>query len=570
MIPLYARRLRRFERLLQRASQVQRESLFARIERCRDTQFGRDHGFASIRTLADFRRQVPVARYDYFAPYIDAVARGEFHALFPPQERVLRFTITTGSTGTPKLNPVTTTWLKEYRQAWDFWGVKVLLDHPDKVGHKILQMTGTWNMGQTPGGVPISMVSALVARYQNPLVKPFYAIPHAVTDIPDTTARYYTMLRLSVAERIGWICLMNPGTLLRLVEVGNEHRDELIRDLHDGTLSTAFDIPPQIRRQLAPRVRRPARECAKALEQVVRRTGTLYPKDYWQAPIIACWLGGTAGYQARYLRDYFGDVPLRDLGLVSSEGRHTIPLHNDKPEGVLAVTANYYEFIPAAEADAAQPTVLEAHELEVGRDYFLLMTTSSGYYRFNIGDIVRCHGFVGEAPVLEFLQKGDRCGDLEGEKVTEHQFVAAADEAARSLGVRMGYITAVPWRDGREPPCYVVVVEHGNIPDLGTAYRFLETIDRALMSSNFLYSARRREQVVGPPRLLRIPTGAWSDFMRSEIARRGTGDVHYKHPGLVQEQSWLTSFTPVDTVILTGDVARPSLALQGCVPTTQT
>ena len=73
------------------------------------------------------------------------------------------------------------------------------------------------------------------------------------------------------------------------------------------------------------------------------------------------------------------------------------------------------------------------------------------------------------------------------------------------------------------------------------------------MSSNFLYSARRREQVLGPPRLLRIPTGAWSHFVNSQIARRGTGEAHYKHPGLVQEQSWLTGFTPIDTVCLTGD-----------------
>ncbi len=547
VIPVYGRQLRQFERLLEQASQVQRAGLFARIERCRDTKFGRDHGFAAIRTLEDFRRQVPVARYDYFAPYIDAVGRGEFDALFPPSEKVLRFTITTGSTGKPKLNPVTTSWLKEYRQAWNLWGVKAMLDHPEKVGGKILQMIGTWNMGQTPGGIPISMVSALVARTQNPIVKPFYAVPHELADISDVTARYYTILRLSMPERIGLICLMNPGTLIKLVEVGNDNRELLIRDIFDGTLSTQFDVQPEIRRQLASRIR-PNRPCAERLRQIVERTGRLYPKDYWPAPIIGCWIGGTAGYQARYLAEYFGDVPLRDLGLVSSEGRHTIPLHDGKPEGVLAITTHYYEFVPVGEIDSLQPTVLEGHELEIGRDYYLLMTTSSGYYRFNIGDIMRCHGFVGEAPVLEFLQKGDRCGDLEGEKVTEHQFVQAADKVAGSLGIKLTYITTVPCRDGRELPRYVAVVEHGDIPDCSVAHRFLESVDRELMSTNFLYSARRREGVLGPPRLLRIRTGQWNQFVQAQIDRRGTGEAHYKHPGLVQDQSWLNEFTPVDTI----------------------
>src|SRR5207245_30063 len=115
--------------------------------------------------------------------------------------------------------------------------------------------------------------------------------------------------------------------------------------------STAFDITGEIRRQLARRIRRPAPDQARRLEQIVERTGTLYPRDYWPAPIIGCWLGGTAGYQARHLAEYFGDAPKRDIGLVSSEGRHTIPINDDTPDGVLAVTANYYEFVPVAEID---------------------------------------------------------------------------------------------------------------------------------------------------------------------------------------------------------------------------
>ena len=549
-IPFYGYRYRGFLKLLQRARDVQRDWLWARIHRCRDTRFGRDHDFAGIRTLSDFRRRVPVARYDYFAPYIDAVAGGELGALLPRDEQLLRFTITTGSTGVPKLNPVTASWLKEYRNAWDLWGVKTLLDHPAQVGGKILQMAGTWNMGRTPAGIPISMVSALVARYQNPVVKHFYAIPNEVPEIRDPIARHYTMLRLGIVQRIGLIVLMNPGTLLRLAEMGNEHREALIRDVHDGTLSAQFDIPSEIRRQLAPRIRRPNPPRAKSLAQIVKTTGRLCPRDYWRPPIIGCWLGGTAGYQAKYLHEHFSGSPLRDLGLVSSEGRHTIPIDDDIPAGVLAAAANFYEFVPVDEIDGPSPTALEGHELIEGHDYYLLMTTSSGYYRFNIGDIVRCRGFVGQAPLLEFLQKGERCGDLEGEKVTEHQFVQAAGEAAGALGIRLGYVTAVPARPARELPCYVFIVEQDDIPHEHLARNFLEAVDRGLAASNFLYSARRREQVLGPPHLWRIPSRAWSQYVESEIARRGTGDVQYKHPGLVQDAALLNHFSDVDIVTL--------------------
>jgi hypothetical protein len=348
-IPLHASRFRRFERLLKDARDVQRRWLFDRLRRCRDTKFGRDHGFSEIRTLADFRRQLPVSRYDHFAPYIDAVARGELSALVPQGETVERFTITTGSTGKPKLNPVTSSWLKEYLHAWDIWGLKILLDHSRIIGGKILQMVGTWNMGQTEGGIPISMISTLGARYQNPLVRPFYAIPYEVSDIREPVARYYATIRLGIGEDVTLIVAMNPGTLLRLIELGDEHRQSLIRDIYNGTLSSQFDISAEIRRKLAPLTSRPDPNRARALEQIIERTGRLLPRDYWRSPVIACWLGGTAGFQSRYLKDVFGDAPLRDMGLVSSEGRHTIPIVDDKPEGVLSVVSGFYEFVPVAE-----------------------------------------------------------------------------------------------------------------------------------------------------------------------------------------------------------------------------
>ncbi len=548
-LPYYAKRFQSFARLLDRSRQVQRELLLHWVRRCRDTQFGRDHGFVQIRDLNDFRRQVPVARYDQFEPYINAVARGDLNALFPPEERVERFTITTGSTGTPKLNPVTPTWLRAYRASWDLWGSKMLVDNPTQVGGKIMQIIGSWNMGQTPNGTPISMVSALLARNQSRLVRPFYAIPNDVTDIPEAVSRYYATMRLGVAESIGLIVLMNPGSLIRLARLGDEHRESLIRDIHDGTLSSAFEIPDSVRNKLAPRLKSDPRR-AHELERIVEHTGRMYPKDYWRDPIIACWLGGTAGYQSRYLPEYFGNSPLRDQGLVSSEGRHTIPLVNGKPEGVLSIQTGFYEFLPVNESNSSQPTVLEGHELEIDCDYHLLLTTFSGYFRFHIGDVVRCRGFVGEAPVLEFLQKSDRCGDLEGEKVTEHQFLDAATGAATELGLHPSYMTAVPLRPTDCSPCYTVMVEHSDIADWQTACRFLDGIDQRLKKSNFLYSARRREGVLGAPRLMRIPQGAWGTYIQAESDERGTGDVHYKHPGLVADSNWIRRFEEIDTVQL--------------------
>lgn len=537
-----------FTSKLNRATEVQNDWLLNRIRLGRNTKYGKDHGFEHIQSLSDFRQQVPVAGYNHFAPYINAVAEGETNALIPESEKLLQFTITTGSSGVPKLNPVTSTWLNEYRNAWNVWGTQLFVDHPNRIGSRMLQMSGTWDMGTTKGGYQISMVSALLTKIQNPMLKPYYLIPDVVNLIPDPVARHYVALRLSIVRDVGWILLMNPGTLIRLAEIGDTHSDTLIQDVNDGTLTRKFDIPDPIRQTLESvhLKRHPA--YAKRLTEMATRSGRLLPKEYWNSPVIGCWLAGTAGFQSRYLAEYFGDSPTRDMGLVSSEGRHTIPLVDTVPAGVPSIESGFYEFVPAEDTTDGHPDTLGGHELTPGEEYRMIMTTSAGYYRFDIGDIVKCCGFTGQAPLLEFVQKSARVGDLEGEKVTEHQVVEAAHKAAEKIGLNLGLITAVPRRLAHQQPRYDFLVEASEMPDSQQANAFLNTLDSEIGNLNFLWRARRREGVLQSPHLTRLKDNEWDRCIQQEVDRRGTGDYQYKHPGLVTDETWLDQFQVLDTI----------------------
>ena len=322
----------------------------------------------------------------------------------------------------------------------------------------------------------------------------------------------------------------------------------MIRDVIHGTLSSEMNIPAHTREILTRSYLRADAACGQKLQSIVDRTGQLLPRDYWNQPVIGCWLGGTAGFQSRYLADYFGASPMRDMGLVSSEGRHTIPLEDGKPEGVPSIGAGFYEFLPLDEQGNAAAEALEGHELTEGQDYRLLITNSAGYFRFDIGDTIRCRGFRGQAPLVEFRQKYDRVGDLEGEKVTEHQIVEAAHRAAQHLGISLGLITGVPRRKSAEGQRYDFLVEISDLPEAEVARNFLKLLDQELAGLNFLWRARRREGVIGPPRLLRLPPQTWEAYMKSETQRRGTGDYQFKHPGLVQDESWIDYFHFIDTI----------------------
>ena len=146
------------------------------------------------------------------------------------------------------------------------------------------------------------------------------------------------------------------------------------------------------------------------------------------------------------------------------------------------------------------------------------------------------------------MQKSARIGDLEGEKLTEHQVVEAAHVAASKTELTLGFITAVPRRLQHQQPRYDFLVESTDFENKHQAERFLRQLDAELDNLNFLWRARRREGVLQSPRLTRIAAMEWDRCIQEEVKRRGTGDYQYKHPGLVVDESWLEQFRIQDTI----------------------
>ena len=142
VLPIHAR-VRRFLRSCEQPERVQTDLLFGILRRQTATAFGRDHGFDSIRTVADYRRQVPVAPYERLAPYIERVKAGETDALLA-DDTVRLFALTSGTTAARKFIPITDRYLADYKRAWSMWGVRAYRDHRprDLALRPIIQMGG--------------------------------------------------------------------------------------------------------------------------------------------------------------------------------------------------------------------------------------------------------------------------------------------------------------------------------------------------------------------------------------------------------------------------------------------
>jgi GH3 auxin-responsive promoter len=543
------RRLAAFEDATHHPQKIQHELLLRILAQQAGTAFGKDHHFSSVRGLDDLRKLIPVRGYDYVEPYMQRVLKGETTALLA-DKKIHMFAMTSGTTATRKYIPVTDQYLADYKRGWNLWGLKVYRNHPEVRFRPIVQMSGDWQEFLTETGIPCGAVTGLTAQTQLRIIRWIYCVPAILGKVKDPAAKYYLTLRLSVPRNPGLMIAANPSTLVNLARAGDLEKETLIRDIRDGTLSCRFDIPSEVRSAVKRRIGKRDVDRARALEAIVRQTGTLYPKDYWPRDlVIGNWMGGSVGAYLSHFPKYYGATPVRDVGLIASEGRMTIPITDGTPSGVLDVTSHVFEFIPEEEGDRPNPTVLAAHELQEGRTYYILLTTAYGLYRYNIFDVVRCTGFHNQTPLVEFLSKGAHFANMTGEKVSEHQVTAAMADVLRAINVNLtAYSVAPCWDD--ELPFYGLFIERSDLVSREQGVHLTKALESRLAEINIEYASKRESQRLGLMRLFLLPKHSWQQWDRQRLTRSGGALEQYKHPCLIADPKFRDSITIDEEIFL--------------------
>lgn len=506
------------------------------------SRFSQDMGLKPGLSVSEFRERMPVVDYEFFRPYVDRMQTGEHNALLGQHNKLLMYALTSGTTSQPKLIPITQQFVKDYRRGWQHWGIDVHQNHQKLQYQRIVQISSSHNKWLAPDGIPCGNISGLVTSMQKAIVRKLYVIPAAVTMIDDPVAKQYTVLRFALAEpQVGMFVTANPSTLLHFCKDADANGEQLIRDVHNGTL-TIGGISDNTSRKLS-RYLTPRHARARQLEAAISRSGRLLASDCW--PDLQClgvWSGGSAGAYIPQLLREFGQVSVRDHGLHASEGRMTIPFESGTSAGVLDIESHFFEFIPAEEIESTSPTTLETHELQINKDYYILLTTSSGLYRYNIRDVVRCVGYFGATPMLEFRHKGSHISSITGEKITESQVVDAVGMCCKELRIMLSQFTLTPaWAD---PPGYILYI--GLDDQLQNTERQLfnlaVSVDRCLAELNCEYAEKRATGRLSPISCQPISDSAWKSLKNYRLTTSGGSVEQYKHPCLMPDPNFEQMF----------------------------
>lgn len=535
---LFRRPWERFVAACRDPGGVQRAMLRELLERNQDTEFGRAHGFGRIRTADEYRRAVPVAGYDAFAPWIERIGRGEANLL--TAEPAVYFARTSGTTGRAKNIPCTMRYLEDFRRAQRIWYRSFALSFPGMIKGNPLTVVSNRLECRTPAGIPCGSLSRPLTFRESELADRIVIVPRDVFLVEDFNSKYYTLLRLAVDNRISTIAAVNPSTIVMFAKKLAEFAPRFIRDIRDGTLARDIDIAPSLRRRIQDMLR-PHPRRARELEAMLNRHGELRPMDAWPMLCgLACWKGGSADFYLAQFPRYYGDRPVLEMGYIASEGHFSVPLDTQGTDGVFSVQSQYCEFIPQAERDHRPddpfPSTLTAEQLERGQRYYVVVSGAHGLYRYDMNDVVEVTGVFERTPRLRFVHKGGTVLSITGEKVTESQLVAAVSEALQKEGLTLdGFSATLRLSD---PPRYLLAVESATLLDAVALERLTDAFDRELCRHNLEYEQKRATERLGRPLLLRLAPGAFERY-RAERVRQGAPDAHVKPPHVFRSEEAL-------------------------------
>lgn len=537
-------RAKAFEDSTKDPMEAQRKVLLNYLHRNRNTEYGRRCGFSGIKTIKEFQVQVPPSDSEVIFPFIERMKAGEANVL--TMDRPIFFSLTSGTTGKPKFIPVTNFSRDKKAEVADLWAYYIVRDHPEILSGKILAIVNLETEGHTTSGVPYGAETGHGYENLPAVVRRLYAIPAEVFYIKDYKTRYYCVMRIAMEQDIRTVAVLNPSTLVLLCEKVGEWKDKIVKDIEEGSLDKGLDIPQNIReaveKKLKPNPRR-----AYELKAILKEKGQLLPKYFWpNMKLIECWKGGTVKLYLKELPRFFGDVPIRDFGCLSTEARSSIPMNDYGAGGVLAINTNFYEFIPKEDIGKRDKRFLLADQVEEGREYFLVVTTPGGLYRYNIDDIVTVDSFFNKTPMIEFVQKGLNAVSVTGEKVYESQVNAAINRAVDKHKLILRFFSACV--EFNKFPHYVFLVEfeEEHVPTK-KKQELLETIEEELSNENAEYEYTRKSMVLGAPILKAVKSGEFEKY-RTKRIKEGVHDAQFKAPELTADPDFQKNFI-IDEVV---------------------
>lgn len=463
-------RHRQIDRYAEESEEIQLQQMSNLVRKAKHTSWGEKYGYRYIRTYSDFKNRFPLQTYDMIKADVKRMINGEANVLWPGTCRW--FAKSSGTTrDKSKFLPVTPDILKHCHYQGGFDTVSLYLrNNPDSCffRHKGLILGGSHSPSPLNGQAHYGDLSAVLLQNLNPLVN---------------------LIRVPKKETI----LMNEW---------ESKIKAIVEQTCRADVNSLSGVPSWM---------------LVLLKAILKKTGKQYLTDVW--PNLEVFFHGGISFEP-YREQYKSLIPKGDKmhymeTYNASEGFFGI---QDNPyDHALLLMLDYevfYEFVPINELNSDNPHVVPLSEVELGKNYALVISTSGGLWRYLIGDTVR---FTSIHP-YKFIISGRTKHYINA--FGEELMVNNADQAIRIASLKTGAIvkeyTAAPLflldkAKGKHQWLIEFEQEPVSIAD------FARILDEALRSLNSDYEAKRYKEIsLQPLEVIVAPEGTFYAWLRSK------------------------------------------------------
>ena len=514
-----------YRRLLKAAAEpreAQQRALTKILRALRTTEYGQRHGYDGLRTADEFRHAVPIQDYEALRPDIDRQVETGLPVI--TAEVPMMYARTSGTTGKPKLIPVTPDMMRTIKAAQR---AMAYVQHRSfgAFRGRVLALAGALREDSLPDGTPVGAATGLIYRTMSPLIRSKYVLPTEVFEIEDYELRYAVMARMAAQYAdISVIATANPSTILRLIHEIESSLPQIVEDLAEGCSRLVAKLPAHLATPIAAALIADQRR-AGDLKSKLDRGRALTIGDLWpNMRSVMTWLGGGCAVAAQAVQQLLpASARMVDAGYVASEVRGTIVLDAQRNLALPMIEDVFFEFVPVAEWTSDQRQTRLLHEITEGETYYVLVTTLGGLARYHMNDIVRVSGRIGNTPTLAFVRKGRGVTNITGEKLSEDQVNLAVADSLAEAGIHV--------------PFYVLVADAASSAyrgyiELGEAHHALGAqiaaqVDQKLRELNIEYNSKRSSGRLKSLQITPLARGAERAY-RSHCVAKGQREAQFK------------------------------------------
>lgn len=404
----------------------------------KDTEYGKKYGFDKIKSIEEYRQKVPFSDYDTYAPYIERMIKNKESDLITAY-KVIQYAETSGSVGVQKRIPVTLKSMGLY-QKYSIGRSKAMADKyfKENYHHRVPWEKGL-NMVETEttvmeDGIPTGSVTGSVARRYRKLFKYFLTSPDPIHFPIGGMNMNYMKARFCLEEPN--LVFMLSGFMTNFVDMLNyikKNWEMICDDIEHGTINPDV-CDERSRPAIMKYVKKNPKRAEDLRKEFVKGFDTpiiprIWPKMSWACAIGT---GGFVTYCEKY-KKYAGDkVAIDYFVYAASEGMFAVATEMNKPEFTPLADSCFMEFLPA-DADDYTNDTLTLDQLEVGKEYEIIITNQAGFYRYKIKDIIRVIGKHNNMPLITFAYRKGQLVNIAAEKTSEEHL----NEAVKRLGQKL-------------------------------------------------------------------------------------------------------------------------------------